>query len=175
MVVRLDAGREAVRAYVAEHAARGLAHVRSLVAADRDSIASAVEGLTEEEGTRVTLEGEWTPAQVMAHLNSTLPRGLSRLQALSAGREWEPPAASGQASGELRSFEELRREYMEGMQAILDVLDAADENTGRDLKAAHVDYGEFDWLEWAVYSHHVHTSDHIGQLMEARARLRSQA
>ena len=61
------------------------------------------------------------------------------------------------------------------MQAILDVLDAADENIGRDLKATHVDYGEFDWLEWAVYSHHVHTSDHIGQLREARSRLRGQA
>jgi hypothetical protein len=173
MVVRIDAGRDAVRAYVAEHAGRGLAHVRGLVTADCDSIVAAIDGLSEEEGTRVTLEGEWTPAQVMAHLNSSLGRGLSRLQALSSGHDWvSPPAQGGQSNGTPRSFEDLRREYIEGMQAIIDVLEIADESVGRDKTADHIDFGAFDWLEWAVYSHHVHTSDHIGQLGEARRRLK---
>lgn len=172
MVVRLDAGKDAVRAYVAEQVSKGLPHVRSLIAADRDSIVAAIDGLSEEEGTRVTLEGEWTPAQVLAHLNSGLPRGLSRLQALSAGREWNnPPPMGGQGSDTQASFEDLRRDYIQGMQAILDVLDKAEESVGRNLTSEHATLGPFDWVEWAVYSHHVHTSDHIGQLAEARARL----
>ena len=99
MVVRLDAGRDAVRAYVAEQANQGLVHVSKLVSDDRDSIVAALDGLTEEEGTRVTLEGEWTPAEVMSHLNSSLDRSLARLKALSSGHEWvNPPGTRGQGS-----------------------------------------------------------------------------
>jgi hypothetical protein len=176
MVVSLYAGRDAVRAYVSEQAGMGLAHVRGLVRADRDSIVAAIEGLSEEEGNRVTLEGEWTPAQVLAHLNSSLDRSRSRLESMSAGREWvNPPAIGGQGSDGQRPFIELRREYIEGMEAIIDVLDGVDESRGRDLTADHIDFGAFDWLQWAVYSHHVHTSDHIGQLGEARTRVRGKA
>jgi hypothetical protein len=175
-VVRLDAGREAVRAYVAEHAGRGLAHVTALVSGDRDSIVAAIDGLSEAEGTRITLEGEWTPAQVLAHLSGGFDRALARLRAMSSGQPWVgPPVTGGQGSDSPARFEELRRRYTNGMQAIIDVLKAADETRGRDLTAEHAAYGPFTWLEWAVYSHHVHTSDHIGQLGEARARLRNKA
>lgn len=172
-VVRLDAGKDAVRAYVEEHAGRGLAHVTALVRADRDSIAAAVDGLSEEEGTRVTLEGEWTPAQVLAHLNSSLDRSLARLQTLSSGQPWSnPPVSGGQAGDTSQSFEALRSRYVDGMEAIIEALEAADERRGRDLHADHAEFGPFDWLQWAVYSHHVHTSDHIGQLNEARFRVK---
>ena len=166
-----EAGKDAVRVYVAEQAAKGLAHARNLIAADRDSVVAAVDGLSEEEGARVTLEGEWTPAQVLAHLNRNLPRSLARLQALSSGREWLTPPPMGEMDSD-RPIGELRHEYIDGMQAIIEALDQADETVGRDLRVDHADYGNFDWLEWALYSHHVHTSDHIGQLREARARLR---
>ena len=167
---------QAVRAYVAEQAAQGLDHVCRLVRADADSITVATEGLTEEEGSRVTLEGEWTPAQVLAHLNSSLARSLSRLKAMSGGHEWvNPPVTPGQTSDTPRSFESLRKEYVDGMQAIIAVLDAADESLGRELTADHLEYGPFTWLQWAVYSHHVHTSDHIGQLDQARARVKGRA
>ena len=176
MVVRLDAGRDAVRAYVAEQAGQGLVHVHRLVSDDTNSILAALDGLSEEEGTRVTLEGEWVPAQVLAHLNSSLSRSLARIQAMSSGHEWvNPPATRGQGSDSPRSFEEMRREYTDGMQAIIDVLATADEAVGRELTADHVEFGPFTWLEWAVYSHHVHTSDHIGQLNEARARVKGRA
>jgi hypothetical protein len=175
-VVRLDAGKDAVRAYVSQQAAAGLAHVTRLVTEDRDSIVSAIEGLSEEEATRVTLPGEWTPAQVLAHLTGGFERRLARLKTMSSGQPWvNPPAAGGQDNEIPLSFEELRREYIEGMQAIVDVLRAADESRGRDLTADHAEFGPFTWLEWAVYSHHVHASDHIGQLREARQRIRNEA
>jgi len=174
-VVSIYAGRGAVRAYVAQQADKGLEHVRGLVAADRDSIAAAIEGLSEEEGTRVTLEGEWTPAQVLAHLNASLERSRDRLASLSSGREWVNPLAAGRTSTDPPTFVSLRQEYIKGMQAIVDVLDGADETKGRNLTADHIDFGPFDWLQWAVYSHHVHTSDHVGQLGEARARVRGNA
>lgn len=172
MVVRLDAGREAVRAYVEAEAARGLPHVVRLVSDDRDSILAAIDGLTGEQGTRETIEGEWTPVQVMAHLNSSLPRSLSRLQAMSEGQRWaNSPAAGGQGSTTEQSFEALRSEYRTGMQAIIDALASADGTAHLGQMADHAAFGPFNWLQWAVYSHHVHTSDHIGQLGAARARL----
>lgn len=172
MVVRLDAGKDAVRAYVAEQAGQGLAHVTRLVEQDRDAILAAVDGLSEEEGTRVTKDGEWTPAQVLAHLNSSLERSRDRLATLSAGKPWaNAPVVGGQAGGSGASFEALRRQFADGMQAIIDVLKQADGARGLELTADHAQYGPFNWLEWAVYSHHVHTTDHIGQLQEARARL----
>lgn len=175
-VVRVDAGKEAVRAYVSEQAEQGLAHVISLVRADFDSVVAAIEGLTEEEGQRVTLEGEWTPAQVLDHLNASLDRSLLRIKTMASGEEWtNPPVVPGQASDTPPSFEALRQQYIDGMRAILEVLEAADENRGRDLSATHAQFGAWDWLEWATYSHHVHTSDHIGQLQEARARLEQRA
>jgi len=176
MVVRLDAGRDAVRAYVAEQARRGLAHVTALVTGDRDSIVAAIDDLSEEEATRVTKDGEWTPAQVLAHLSGGLDRAFARLRAMSSGQAWDgPPVTGGQGIDPPARFEELRRRYTSGMQAIIDVLQAADESHGLDLTADHVEFGPFTWLEWAVYSHHVHTSDHIGQLGEARARIRDEA
>ena len=39
---------------------------------------------------------------------------------------------------------------------------------GLDLTADHAEYGPFNWLEWAVYSHHVHTHDHVGHVAELR-------
>ena len=176
MVVRLDAGRDAVRAYVAEQAGLGLAHVTSLVSGDRDRIVAAIGDLSEEEATRVTKDGEWTPAQVLAHLSGGLDRALARLRAMSSGQTWAgPPITGGQGIDSPARFEELRRRYTSGMQAIIDVLQAANEASGRDLTAEHAAYGAFTWLEWAVFSHHVHASDHIGQLGEARARLKNEA
>jgi hypothetical protein len=120
----------------------------------------------------VTLEGEWTPAQVLTHLNSSLARSLARLQAMSSGHEWvNPPVAGGQSGASGKSFVALRREYADGMQAIVDVLDGADGSRNLSATADHADFGPFNWLQWAVYSHHVHTSDHIGQLQAARARI----
>jgi DinB family protein len=172
-VVRLDAGKDAVRAYVAEQAGKGLAHVTALVSTDRDSIVEAIEGLTEEEATRATLEGEWTPAQVLSHLNNSLDRSLLRLQTMSGGRPWvNAPSYPGQGGDTPGPFRDMRQQYIDGMQAIIDALQSADEIRGRDLTADHAALGPFDWLEWAVYSHHVHTSDHIGQLQQARERLK---
>ncbi len=175
-VVRVDAGRDAVRAYVSEQARQGLAHVITVVRADHDSVVAALDGLSEEQGNRVTLEGEWTVAQVMDHLNSSLDRSVLRIRTMAHGEEWtNPPVVAGQASPSPTSFEGLRQQYLDGMQALFAVLEEADEARGRELTADHALFGEFDWLEWAVYSHHVHTSDHIGQLQEARARLEQPA
>ncbi len=71
------------------------------------------------------------------------------------------------------SFSDLRRSYIDGMAAILDVLRHADQTRGLELTADHAQFGAFNWLEWAVYSHHVHTHDHVGQLSAIRAALRS--
>lgn len=177
MVVRVDAGRDAVRAYVQEQASQGLDHVRALVGADTARMVSLIEDLSEEQGTQAPAPGEWSIAEVLVHLNTSLERSRARLETMSSGREWTNPPGAGQPddSEAYRTFADLRREYIEGMAAISAVLDGADPGRGLDLTADHAQYGLFNWLEWAVYSHHVHTHDHIGQTQDARARVRGEA
>ncbi|HWO73281.1 MAG TPA: DinB family protein [Dehalococcoidia bacterium] len=166
MVVRLDAGREAVRAYVEGEAAKGLRHVLSLVRADNERVLGLIDDLSEEQAHATTPADEWSVAQVMHHLASTLDRSRARLEALSAGKPFVNPAvAPGSAAGrDYASFDDLRRAYREGMAGIIGVLERADERRGLELTAEHAQFGPFNWLQWAVYSHHVHTHDHVGQL-----------
>jgi hypothetical protein len=172
MVVSLYAGRDAVRAYVAEQAALGLDHIISLVMADNGRVLSLIDGLSEEDALVVPQPDEWSAFQVMRHLASSLDRSHTRLASMSAGRPFNsPPTATGQISDrEYASFDELRRTYREGMRQIIDVLRAAEPSRGPELTAEHAMFGSFSWPQWAVYSHHVHTHDHNGQL-EALWRL----
>jgi hypothetical protein len=162
----LYAGREAVREYVQEQAALGLEHIIALVTADNERVLSLIDGLSEEEATVVPEPDEWSAFQVMRHLASSVGRSHARLASMSAGRPFKnPPTATGQISGrEYASFDELRRTYREGMRQIIAVLRAAETSSGLELTADHPMFGSFNWPQWAVYSHHVHTHDHIGQL-----------
>src|SRR5690606_35164106 len=102
-------------------------------------------------------------------------RSRDRLQRLSSGQPFVPPAGVGpgnMGSADYGSFSELRRRYIDGMADILAVLRDADETRGLDLTAEHAQYGPFNWLGWALYSHHVHTHDHIGQIENIRKELR---
>lgn len=175
MVVRLDEGRERIRAYVAEHATRGLDHVLSLVAEENNLILQLIGDLTEEEGMTATPADEWSVYDVVKHLAASLDRSKDRLQKLSSGQPFVNPAGvtpGSMGSAEYASFQELRRSYIDGMADILAVLRRADAAAPTDLTADHGQYGPFNWLEWAIYSHHVHTHDHVGQLSSIRDALR---
>src|SRR5438067_13893623 len=118
MVVRLDAGTEAIRAYVHEHAALGLAHVTNLIRADRDSMASLTEGLSEAQANFAPAEGEFSVSQVLQHLNTSFDRSQARLHALSSGQAftWNGPPArpGGLPEKPGASFAEVRREFLAG-------------------------------------------------------------
>jgi hypothetical protein len=174
MVVRLDAGREAVRGYVAEQAEHGLEHVRALVTSDNDTVLSLIADLTEDEGLRITPVDPWSVFMVLQHMAASLDRSKARLEALSSGQPFtNPPAMRGRmGSEEYESFDELRRFYAEGMAAVLAILERVEPKIGLELTAEHAEYGPFNWLEWATYSHHVHTHDHIGQLQAIRSAMR---
>jgi hypothetical protein len=172
VVVSLYAGRDAVRAYVEDQAALGLDHILSVVAADNDRVLGLIHGFSEEEALVAPQPGEWSAFQVMRHLASSLDRSHTRLASMSAGRPFEnPPTATGQIGDrEYASFDELRQTYRNGMSQILEALRAAESSRGLELTADHAMFGPFNWPQWVVYSHHVHTHDHIGQL-EALHRL----
>ena len=176
-VVRLDAGKDAVRAYVSGQASQGLAHVLELVTDENNRILTLIGDLTEDEATRVTPADQWCVTDAMRHLAASLDRSRDRLQKLSSGQQFVPPAGGvspGSMGGaDYESFSDLRRSYIDGMAAILDVLRHADPKRGLELTADHAQFGPFNSLEWAVYSHHVHTHDHVGQLTAIRAALRS--
>jgi hypothetical protein len=173
MVVRLDAGRDEVRAYVAEQAARGVDHVRSRIQADNEGVLALIGDLSEEEGRAVTPADEWSAFDVLSHLAGSLERSKTRIETLAAGRPYvNPPTAPGQqAAMQFASFDALRRYYEEGVAAVLGAIEAAGPARGLDGTAEHGLLGPFNWLQWAVYSHHVHTHDHVGQLEKIRAAI----
>ena len=174
-VVRLDAGVDAVRAYVSAQARQGKAHVLALVTEDNFSILRLIGDLTEEEGMTVTPADIWRAYDVMKHMSASLDRSLTRLSTLSSGRPFENPLVQPGSSGsvEYESFRALRSAYVDAMADIIGVVRGAGAGTGLELTANHAQYGPWNWLEWAVYSHHVHTHDHIGQLTNIVEALRA--
>ena len=173
MVVRLTDGRDAVRAYVSEHAGRGLDHVRELLRGDRDAIMALIGDLSEDEAAYKIAPEEWSISEAMQHLNASFPRSTQRLRDLTSGRPYTaPPPASGSLPDTApASFDETRRTFSEGEADVLSILDAANPDADRSLTADHVTFGPFDWLEWAVYSQHVHTHDHVGQIEAVRREI----
>jgi hypothetical protein len=174
-VVRLSDGKDTVRAYVSKQASLGLAHVLELVSNDNRRVVGLIADLTDEDGSRVTPADEWAAFDVMRHMSASLDRSKSRLETLSSGTPWESPAPvlpGNMGAANYASFHELRSAYIDGMADIIAVLRHADGSNGLGLTVEHAQYGPFNWLEWSVYSHHVHTHDHIGQLTKIVEALR---
>jgi hypothetical protein len=178
MVVRLSEGRGAIQTYVNQHVAQGHSHVIDLVTQDHNRVLSLIGDLTEEEGMQVTPADEWRVFDAMKHLSASLDRSKERLETMSSGKPFVPPPSAGPVRGggmgnvEYASFQELRRAYIDGMSDILAVIRAADPTMGLDLTADHASFGPFNWMGWALYSHHVHTHDHVDQIANIRGALR---
>ena len=180
VVVRLSDGREAIQAYVNQHTAQGLEHVLDLVTQDHNLVLGLIGDLTEDEASAVTPADEWRVFDAMKHLSASLDRSRDRLQKLSSGEPFEQPqpgapgapTGGGLGSAEYGSFSDLRRAYIDGMVGVLAVLRHADPSRGLELTAEHALYGPFNWPGWALYSHHVHTHDHVGQIETIKQALR---
>lgn len=167
MVVRLSEGRDAVQAYIDRHVALGLTHVLEVVTDDNNRVLTLIGDLTEDDAMTVTAADEWRVFDAVKHLSYSLARSKSRLQSLSSGQPFvNPPGVSPGSLGrvEYASFSDLRRAYIDGMADVLAVLRHADPNRALDLTADHATFGTYNWPGWALYSHHVHTHDHIGQI-----------
>ena len=177
MVVRLSEGREAVQAYIDEHVAKGLPHVLEVVTDDNNHVLALIGDLTEAEAMTVTPADEWRVFDAMKHLCAGLERSRLRLETLTAGRQFVPPAGAGGpgslGTAEYATFSDLRRTSIDAMAGILAILRHADPARGLDITADHATFGTYNWLGWALYSHHVHTHDHIGQIENIRRALRA--
>lgn len=167
-MVSLYAGVDAVRAYVSEQAARGRDHVRKLVRADRDRMLELVDGLTAEQAGASPSADEYSVLQVLQHLDSGFERSVRRIAALSRGEPFTPPptppSAGGIPDAGPATFAEAHERFREGTTAVLDTLAQAEPGSNLHGTVDHAQFGPFNWLEWATYSHHVHTQDYIGQV-----------
>lgn len=175
MVVDVNAPPQQVAAYVKAEAARGLEHARALVKGEGDAIIELIAGLGESDAAFSPAPGEFSTAQVIQHLNGSFERSLDRLRTLIAGRPFVydgPRIGPGSLPAEPpATFAETRDAFVKGMADVLALLGAADPAVGLDVTSDHVNYGPFNWLQWAVYSHHVHSHDHVLQLGAIKAAL----
>jgi DinB superfamily len=176
VVVKLSEGRNAIQSYVNEQTSQGLAHVLELMTEDHNQVLRLIGDLTEDEAMTMTPADEWRVFDAMKHLSAGLDRSRDRLQKLSSGQQFVPPAGAGSpgnlGSAEYASFSDLRRAYIDGMADILAVVRQADATRGLDRTAEHASFGPFNWMGWALYSHHVHAHDHIGQIENIKKALR---
>jgi hypothetical protein len=176
MVVDLN-DNDAVVRYTREHASMGLAHVTELVRAERDAMMALIGDLTlAEADERIDNGAEYSISMVLQHLNQSFERSQKRIWTLSQGQPFVNTGGGGGAGGLPQvldtDFDRVRRRFLDGMNAILEVLEQADESMPSDITAPHPVYGRFNWLEWACYSHHVHTSDHVEQVQRIKSVLR---
>jgi hypothetical protein len=169
----------AVQTYVREQAAKGRDHVIGLVRGDREAMVALISDLTQEEGdTRINDGEEYSVSMILQHLNMSFARSQQRIRELASGIQFVAPAGSGQAGGLPEVFDDdfdrVRQVFIDGEDGVLAVLEAAPPDSPTDLTAPHAQYGPFNWLEWAAYSHHAHTSDHVQQIAKIRAVLRGE-
>src|SRR5262249_33094564 len=129
-VVRLDAGKEAVRAYVAAEAVKGRDHVVNLIKSDRDAILGASDDLTSDEANFQPGAGEFWMTQVLEHLDLSMARSVDRIRSLSPGAASTysgPPARRGGLPDEPpENFAVARQVFLDGTNAVLEVIEAAD-------------------------------------------------
>jgi hypothetical protein len=178
MVVDLN-DTDAVVRYVREHAAQGRDHVIELVRGERDAMAALIGDLTPEEADmRINGGEEYSVSMILQHLNLSFPRSRRRISDLAAGIQFVTPAGSGRGGGLPdvldTDFDRVRRTFIEGQDSIIEVLEATAADSPTNLTAPHAQYGPYNWLEWALYSHHVHTSDHTQQVAKIKAVLRGE-
>jgi hypothetical protein len=169
MVVDLN-DRDAVVAYVRLQASRGLHHVTHLVRDERDAMIALLDQITDDEARMRISDDEYSVSEVLQHLNLSFERSQIRLWTLSQGQPFvntgslTPVAPGGLPEVVERDYAEVRRQFEEGEQGVITILEQADTNNPSEITASHAQYGPFNWLEWAVYSHFVHTSDHTKQV-----------
>jgi len=175
VVVDVNSAPEQVSAYVKEHAARGLDHVKELVGGEGEAVLSLIAGVSENEAAYSPAAGEFSISQVVQHLNGSIERGIERLKTLTSGRPFVyegPRIGPGSIPPDApKTFAAARDAFAKGVDAVMAVLDAADPKVGLDLTSEHATFGPFNWLEWAVYSHHVHPHDHVLQIVKIKEAL----
>ena len=167
LVVDLN-DRDAVVEYVRRQAAQGLVRVIDLVRTERDAMLALLDELREGEADVRIDDEEYSVSMILQHLNTSFARSEERLRTLSVGRPWVntgPPALPGGLPEVFETdFARVRQDFEHGEDAILSVLETRDPSNKPEATARHAQYVEFNDLEWAVYSHHVHTADHVRQV-----------
>ncbi len=68
-----------------EQASLGLAHVTSLVRAERDAMNELLQQLSEAAAAFKPAPDQFSVVDILKHLNSSFPRSTQRLRALSSG------------------------------------------------------------------------------------------
>jgi hypothetical protein len=171
-VVQLVEGHDAVQAYVAQEVAKGLPHILTTATQDNRDVLALIGDLTEAEGMTVTPVDIWSAYDVMKHMTLVMERSQVRFEALLAGKDFAPPPPVDAASIDYGSFTSLRSRYIDGTANLLATLRAADGSRHLEAASTHPVFGTFNWQGWTVFSHHVHTHDHIGQLTRIVEALR---
>jgi hypothetical protein len=171
-VVRLEEGHDGVQAYVAAEVAKGFAHVYAAAVQDNKDVIALIGDLTEEEGMTVTPVDIWRAYDVMKHMTLTVQRSQIRFEALLQAEDFVSPPPVDPASVDFGSFAALRSAYIDGIADVLAMLRAADQSFGLEATSTHPVFGTYNWQGWTVFSHHVHTHDHIGQLTKIVEALR---
>ncbi|HUF54245.1 MAG TPA: DinB family protein [Dehalococcoidia bacterium] len=168
-----DRNKEWVLAFVAEHSVKSPAEIETVVQAAHDEMMAAIEGLSEEQASWRTADGEWSVLEAMAHLVTTkrtmagLARTLAAGQRPPGAEQFEEMAAQdGQVMVSPASLAEARQmaeEAHERWLAVIRALDTADTET----RFKHYIFGAMNAREWSVFQA-VHDGDHTPQMLRVR-------
>lgn len=136
-------------------------------------LTAALDGLSEEEATRIGLNENWSVRDALAHIAAWEIEGARILEELQRGT-WKPQKFDMQmiddfnarATDErrMRSMEEVRAEYDEVHRRMEERLAALPDEVDESTPA-------YKFTEALTFLHHAH---HAAQIVEYRQRLKGQ-
>jgi hypothetical protein len=163
------------------------ASIRDRIRAAAHELENLVDSIDPAAARTPPLEGKWTIAAVVDHIAQTQVRAAEELRHLLAGRRPPlPPVYEALRSGaaDWAPFEELVEGLKDANRALLDVLDAAPENTATGAPTAKTimivpclfpdgHTGPQTWVEqlpWKEYAllQRLHLLDHRNQIKKLR-------
>lgn len=135
------------------------------VRASHQKLADALEGLSEDEGTRKGLNPEWSIKDALSHIAAWELEGVRNLREIQAGT-WKPQRMSREVIDDFnaravqerseRSFQEVRQEFDrahgEMEQVIASLPDEIDEKSPT-----------YKFIEGVTFRHHEHHAEQIAK------------
>lgn len=135
------------------------------VRASHQKLADALEGLSEDEGTRKGLNPEWSIKDALSHIAAWELEGVRNLREIQAGT-WKPQRMSREVIDDFnaravqerseRSFQEVRQEFdrahSEMEQVIASLPDEIDEKSPT-----------YKFIEGVTFRHHEHHAEQIAK------------
>jgi hypothetical protein len=162
-----DDARQQVIGYVKHQASKPTADLLGLVDRAAGWIEKSLEGVSESQARFCSAPGEWSIADVLRHVGTSM-RGTARLvSALAAGEKADVKGIAPVVEAGPETLAELRRGVAQSYDEVRAAVLAIPEGAAPGATAYHPFFGDLTCREWAAFVY-VHSRDHADQIEKVK-------